>query len=340
MNVVTILIAVLVFGLLIFIHELGHFLTAKWAGITVLEFAMGMGPKIFSFQRGDTTYSLRLFPVGGFCAMDEDNDENVSEGAFCNAPLYKRIAVIVAGSAMNIVLGIVILGILTTQLPLLGTTQVAIFGEDAVSNQYLQVGDEILKVNGSRVRTDNDLIYAFSRDRDGVMDMVALRNGEQITLTGVTFNMDEYEDGTKVVSLDFKVKGVEPTFWGRVRNTFNWTGSLIKQVWGSFTDLIVGRVSVKQMSGPVGVTTAIGQASSIGWKSLFLLVAFITLNLGVFNLLPLPAVDGGRLVFLLIELVRRKPIGARYEGVVHAVGFMLLIGLMVFVTVNDVIKLI
>lgn len=337
-TVVTILIAIVVFSLLIFVHELGHFLTAKWAGIRVYEFALGMGPKLFSRERKGTAYSLRAFPIGGFCAMAED-EESSEPDAFGNAPLYKRILVIVAGSVMNLLMGLVILGFLSSQLQLLGTTQVAMFGEGAVSNQYLQVGDEILKINGHRVRTDNDLIYEFSRDRDGVMDMEVLRGGEKITLTGVTFNMDEYEDGSKVVALDFKVKGVEPTFLGCVRNTFNWTGSLIKQVWGALTDLIVGRVGVDQLSGPVGVTTAIGQATTMGYKSLLLLVAFITVNLGIFNLLPIPAVDGGRLIFLLIELVRRKPIPARYEGVVHAVGFMLLIGLMVFVTVNDVMKL-
>lgn len=339
MNISTIIIAVLVFSLLIFFHELGHFVIAKWSGITVNEFALGMGPKLFSFTRGETDYSLRAFPIGGFCAMEGENEDSSETGAFCNAPLFKRIFVTIAGSAMNIMLGLILLGILSSQQQVLGSTTLAEFQEGAVSNVQLRVGDTIHRINGHRVRTDNDLIYEFSRDRDGVMDMEVVRDGETVLLPAVTFRMETLEDGTKMIDLDFRVKGVQPTAMGIVRNSFNWTGSIVKQVWGSFIDLVTGRYTVNQLSGPVGVTTAIGQASSMGWKSLVMLVSFITVNLGVFNLLPLPALDGGRLLFLLIELVRRKPINPRYEGVIHAVGFALLIGLMVFVTLNDVIKL-
>lgn len=339
MNILTIIIAIIVFSLLIFFHELGHFLTAKWSGITVNEFALGMGPRIFSVTRGGTAYSLRAFPIGGFCAMEGENEDSSDSGAFCNAPLFKRILVTVAGSLMNLMLGLILLGILSSQQQAFGSTVLAEFRQDATSSQQLQIGDDIQKINGHRVRTDNDLIYEFTRDRDGIMDMVVIRNGETVRLPAVAFRMEERSDGTKIIDLDFRVQGVTPTTWGVVKNSFNWTGSLIKQVWGSFIDLITGRYTVNQLSGPVGVTTAIGQASSMGWKSLMLLVSFITVNLGVFNLLPLPALDGGRLLFLLIELVRRKPVNPKYEGVIHAVGFILLIGLMVFVTFNDVIKL-
>lgn len=338
MSIGTILIAILVFGLLIFVHELGHFLAAKWAGVTVNEFAMGMGPKLISRTRGETAYSLRLFPIGGFCAMEGENEDSGATGAFCNAPLYKRILITVAGSLMNLLLGLILLGILSSQQPLMGTTTIAKFDEGAVSSSQLRAGDEILKINGRRVRTNNDLVYEFQRDRDGVMEMQVLRDGEKLNLT-VAFRMEQMEEGINIINLDFKVVGVEPTAMGVIRNSFNWTGSIVKQVWGSFVDLITGRYTVNQLSGPVGVTTAIGQASSSGWKSLLLLVSFITVNLGVFNLLPVPALDGGRMIFLLIELVRRKPISAKYEGWVHAVGFILLIGLMIFVTFNDVMKL-
>jgi regulator of sigma E protease len=340
MGIVTILVAILVFGLLIFVHELGHFLTAKRAGVTVNEFAMGMGPKLLSTTRGETTYSLRLFPIGGFCAMEGENEDSEDTGAFCNAKLYKRILITVAGSCMNLLLGLILLGILSSQQELLGTTKIAQFIEGAVSNASLQVGDEVVEINGRQVRNYNDLRYQFSRDWDGVMDMEVIRDGASVLLPSVTFGMEEMEDGSKIINLDFWLVGTEPTFFGVVQDALGRMASFVKMVWGSFADLIMGRVSVDQLSGPVGVTTVIGEATSMGWESLLRLVAFITVNLGVFNLMPLPALDGGRLIFLLVELVRRKPVAAKYEGLVHAIGFVLLIGLMVFVTVNDIIKLV
>lgn len=334
----TILKAVIVFSALIFIHELGHFMAAKWSGITVNEFALGMGPKIISFVRGETRYSLRLFPIGGFCAMEGEDEDSSSPGSFGNAPILKRMIVMIAGAAMNILLGLVLVGILSSQLASFGTNVIGGFREGATSNQVLQVGDTIHKINGHRVRTVNDINYEFGRERDGIMSMVIIRDGEKINLDSVEFKMENIE-GVSYITRDFTAQQAEKTFATTVRNTFNWTLSMVKQVWGSLVDLVTGRYTVNQLSGPVGVTVAIGQVSSFGWFSLLQFVAMITINLGVFNLLPLPALDGGRLIFLLIELVRRKPVAAKYEGVVHAVGFMLLIGLMIFVTVNDVVKL-
>lgn len=342
-NLPQIIIAFLVFGLLIFFHELGHFLTAKWAKIKVNEFAMGMGPTIWNRKKGETVYALRLFPIGGFCALEGDDEESGDERAFGKAPLYKRMIVIMAGSVMNLLLGLLILGLLSSRQTL-GTTTIAEFGEGAVTNQWLQVGDSIRRINNHRVRTDNDMIYEFSRDRDGVMDIEVSRpkpdgTAENVLLKSVAFKMETLPEGVQMITLDFKVKGVRPTFWSATTNAFNWTGSLIRQVWGGFADLITGRYGFNALSGPVGVTTAIGQAARFGWKSLFVLVAFITVNLGVFNLLPLPALDGGRMMFLLIESVRRKPVNPRYEGLVHGIGMLLLIGLMILVTVNDVAKM-
>lgn len=342
-----ILIAVLVFGVLIFVHELGHFLAAKWSGIKVNEFAMGMGPVLFKRQKGETIYALRLFPIGGFCALEGDDQESTDSRAFGRAPLYKRMITMLAGSFMNLLLGLIILGVLSSQQSLLGTTVVNSFGENASSSRWLKEGDEILRINNHRVRSNNDIVYEMMRDRDGIMNIEVARQfespddnkTENILLEGVTFKMETVQDDIQAITIDFTVRGVKPTFLGIVLNSFNWTNSIIKQVWGGFIDIVTGRYGFNQLSGPVGVTSAIGQAATFGWKSLFMLMAFITVNLGVFNLLPLPALDGGRMVFLLIEAVRRKPINPRYEGIVHGVGFMLLIALMVAVTFNDVAKL-
>jgi regulator of sigma E protease len=341
MNIWTILLAMLVFGLLIFIHELGHFLTAKWAGIKVLEFAMGMGPTLWKFTRGETAYAIRLFPIGGFVAMEGEQEDSRDDRAFCNAPLHKRLIVTVAGATMNLLLGLVILGILSSQANLLGTTQVAAFAEDAVSSQQLQIEDTILKINGHRVRSDNDLKYELMRVRDGSAEMVVSRPGVEGNLTlNVPFRMTTVEGAsTTIIYFDFQIYGVKPTAWGVVKNAFNWTGSYAKMVWGSLVNLVTGRFGFNDLSGPVGVTQAISEASSAGIQPLLSFVAFITINLGVFNLLPIPALDGGRLLFLLVELVRRKPLNPKYEGYVNAAGFMLLIGLMIAVTFSDIVKL-
>lgn len=338
-----ILVAVLVFGILIFVHELGHFATAKWSGIKVNEFAMGMGPAIWKKQKGETLYALRAFPIGGFCALEGDDQESQDPRAFGGAPLYKRMLTMLAGSFMNLLLGLIILVILSTQQPLISTTIVNSFGKNAVSNQWLKEGDEILRINNHRVRSSNDIGYEMMRDRDGVMNIEVLRQtggkAEKVLLEGVAFKMETVQDDIQIIARDFSILGVKPTFWGVVSNSFNWTNSTIKLVWGGFVDLITGRFGFNQLSGPVGVTSAIGEAAKFGWENLIYMMAVITINLGVFNLLPLPALDGGRMVFLLIEAVRRKPVNPKYEGIVHGVGFMLLIALMVAVTVNDVAKL-
>lgn len=340
MSIGTILLALVVFGVLIFVHELGHYLAARWAGVQVNEFALGMGPKVFSFTKGETRYSLRLLPLGGFCAMEGEDEDSYSAGSFNNAALPKRVVVMAAGAAMNLLLGLIILTILTTQLDRLGSTTVAGFKESAVSSSQLMSGDKILRLNNRRVWSDNDMIYEFMRDRDGVMDILVERQGEKVLLPGVAFQMRDLGEGMQGIYIDFTVYGVEKTVPGVIFNSINWTGSLVKQVWGSLIDLITGRYGLNQLSGPVGVTTAIGEVSSQGLRPLLMLVAFITVNLGVFNLLPLPALDGGRLIFLFLEAIRRKPINPKYEGVIHAVGFMLIMGLVIFATVNDVARLV
>ena len=336
---VTIIITIVVFGVLIFIHELGHFLVAKAMGIRVNEFALGMGPRLCGFVKGETKYSLRLLPIGGYCAMEGEDDTSEDERAFCNKPVWRRILVVAAGAFMNLVLGFVLLIILVSTMNLVGTTKIAQFNEGAISNQYLQVGDEIVSINGSHVFIDNDIVYGLLSDRDGVVDMVVKRNGEKVKLTGVTFQTEDLGDGVTGTNIDFKVYGVEKTFFGVIKQSACWTLSVVKLVWGSLIDLLTGQFGLNQLSGPVGVASAIGEASTMGIRSLLLFVVFITVNLGVFNLLPIPALDGGRLVFLIVEGIRRKPIKPEHEGWVHMIGFGLLMLLIVVVTFNDIVKL-
>ncbi len=332
------IVVVLVFGFMIFFHELGHFLAAKKAGVKVNEFALGMGPVLLKTQKGETTYALRLLPIGGFVSMEGEDSESGDAGAFCNKSPAKRFVIIAAGAFMNLLLGYVIMLALVMMSSGIATTEIHSFAQGATSNQYLQAGDKIVEINGKRIRTSNDISYELMREDDGIVDMVVVRDGQRVALDGVTFRMEEVQDGVKAIKLDFIVKGVAKNFWNVPVYAFDWTVSIVKQVWMSFVDLIGGRYSINQLSGPVGVATAIGEASGLGLDYMLILVAIITINLGIFNLLPIPALDGGRLVFLLIEAVRGKPVNPNIEGYINVAGLVALMGLMVFVTFNDIAK--
>lgn len=336
-----ILIAVLCFAVMLVFHELGHFLTAKWAGIKVNEFAVGMGPKLFSIKRGETAYSLRLLPIGAFVAMEgeDDGSEAPTERSFMACPVWKHIIVTAAGAFMNILLGFILVVILTSGQELIGTPVIAAFGENAASSAYLRVDDRILSVNGEQVLIDNDIVYSLIRDPDGVVDMEVLRGGEKMKLHKVVFETKDY-NGTSSIVLDFSVYGVEPTVLRVVEYSAGWTFALVKLAWHGFGDLIRGTFTVNQLSGPVGVTEVISEASSQSIDSLLFIVALVTVNLGVVNLLPLPALDGGRILFMLLEVIRGKPINQKVESVIHNAGFILLILLMLYVTANDIMKLV
>ena len=341
MNIVfSILLAVLMFGLIIMIHELGHFITAKLGGIKVNEFAIGMGPTLLKRQKGETTYALRAVPIGGFVAMEGEDEDSADERAFSRRPVWIRILVVIAGALMNLVLGFVILIILTSASKLVPTTTVAKFDETSLSAQSgLQVGDEVLSINGRRIYIANDIDFELMRDKDGYVDMTVLRDGEKVTLTGVQFALAQDDNGNQFISRDFWVLGVPKTVGGVLKESALKTVSIGKMVWVSLLDLITGNVSISQVAGPVGTVDIINQAVSMGWETTLNMLALLTINVGIFNLLPIPALDGGRLVFLLIEAIRRKPIKAKYEGFVHAAGFLLLIGFMLFVTYSDITRI-
>ena len=336
----SIVIAILLFGFMIFFHELGHFATAKWSGVKVNEFSIGMGPKIISKTVGETAYSLRLLPIGGFVAMEGEDEESEDERRFMAAPVWKRMIITSAGAVMNLILGFAVVFVLNCGQPLLGTTVVAGFAEGASSAGYLEAGDEILSVNGEKSGCDYDIVYSLIRDTDGVVEMEVLRGGEKIHLDEVVFDTNEV-NGMKSIVLDFSIYGEEPSFFGRISYAFRWTWSMVKLVWHSLGDIISGEFGISQLSGPIGVTDTISDAvASTNYKGILLILAVVTVNLGVFNLLPLPALDGGRLFFMVIELVRGKPINQKVEGIIHAVGMALLFLLMIIVAYNDIARLI
>lgn len=336
----SIVIAILLFGFMIFFHELGHFATAKWAGVRVNEFSIGMGPKIISKTVGETAYSLRLLPIGGFVAMEGEDEESEDEHRFMACPVWKRIIITSAGAIMNLILGFAVVFVLTCGQNLLGTTTVASFHENSYSKAYLEVGDTILAVNGEKAISDYDISYSLMRDSDGIVSMDVLRGREKIHIDEVVFGTKEI-NGIKSIILDFSIFGEEPTFFGRIGYSLRWTWSLVKLVWRSLGDIISGEFGISQLSGPIGVTGTISDAvQKTNYRGLLLILAVITVNLGVFNLLPLPALDGGRIFFMIIELFRGKPINQKVEGIIHSVGMTLLMILMLIVAYNDILRLV
>lgn len=345
--VLLIIIGVLLFEFIIFIHEFGHFITAKLSGVKVNEFALGMGPKLIKFQKGETLYSLRLFPVGGFCAMEGEDEDSDDKGAFNNAKVWKRMIIVVAGVVMNIVLGFVLMMICLMPNRYFASTTIAVFEENAVSSQTLQVGDKIESINGFGIKTSQDLSFALATATGDSMNMVVTRNGERVDLGAVKFATSTSSDGKSVLHLDFKVQAIEKNFGTLLEQSFWGTVSTVKIVWASLIGLIRGQFGFNEIAGPIGMTSAISQVTAAGLESSFgdavlnlvYVMMMITVNLGVMNLLPLPALDGGRLIFLIIEAIRRKPLNRKYEGYIHAIGLIVLLLFMAVVSFSDILKL-
>ncbi len=334
-------LALLVFGCLIFIHEFGHFIAARLFGVTIKEFSIGMGPKIFSkvSKKNGTAYSLRLLPIGGYVSMEGEDEASEDINAFGNKAVWKRIIITVAGAAMNILLGIVIMFVMVFATKSLASNTVAEFRENAVSSSSLMVGDRIVKVENISVNTGNELVYEIMHKGAKPIDLTVVRNGEKIVIQDVVFG-SETEAGYTFGTVDFYVYSENPTFPNLLKHAFFRSVSTVKMIWDSIIDLFSGKYGIEAVSGPVGATTAIGDAAEAGGTNFFYVMVVITMNLGVMNLLPFPALDGGRLIFLLIELVRRKPLKPEIEGYINFAGLIVLFAIMIIITFKDVIGLI
>ena len=444
-TIALILIGVLLFELIIFIHEFGHFITAKKSGIKVNEFSLGMGPKIFSFGKGETKYSLRLFPIGGYCAMEGEDEETPEPRAFNNAKIWKRMIVIIAGAVMNIILGLLLMFVIVVQQDSFSTTTVSSFPPTSyTANSGLQVGDEIKEINGYGINTSMDFSYPIStadlktvkgdtlevykedccnnlynmaakavqeqgesisdetinalnktlttasgkinavtdkksandiyqeyyKEINSLLgikdytieeikvketrqrytaDILVERDGEEVMLNDVQFfTYTTKDDDEPKMSMDFYVEQMDKTVGSVISQTFKQTISTCKMVYASLGGLLTGKFGFKDLSGPVGIASAVTEVASESLQSGFLdavnsiiyVMMIITVNLGLFNMLPFPALDGGRFVFLLIEAIRRKPVPRKAEAVVNSIGMALLILLTVVITVSDVFKLV
>ncbi|MEE1218955.1 MAG: RIP metalloprotease RseP [Ruminococcus sp.] len=446
-TIALIIIGVLLFELIIFSHEFGHFITAKLSGVKVNEFALGMGPKLFGFKKGETQYCFRLFPVGGFCAMEGEDEDSDEPRAFNNAKVWKRMIIVVAGAVMNILLGILLMFIFVVQINSFSTTTIDEFVPDSYSaNSGLEAGDTIVDINGYSVWNSRDLSFGLatlecqSFDGKSVVvykqdcaintrkayasiindnkitdeklinklydalidgcnkinkatdksqaksymdtackdmysiagiidydlpeiiekderkrfagDVTVIRDGKEVLLEDVqfyTYYADEnaQKEDKPSVAFDFYVFAKEKTVGTVLSETFSQTASVGKMVWTSLTWILQGKFSFNDLSGPVGIATAVTHVASQGLETSFIdavnnilfVMILITINLGMFNMLPFPALDGGRFVFLLIEGIFRKPIPRKYERIVNTAGLILLLGFMAVVSVKDVWQL-
>lgn len=333
------IVAVVLFLLLIIIHEFGHFIAAKLLGVRVNEFAVGFGPKLFSKKFGETNYAVNLIPLGGYCAMEGEDENSEDKKAFCNKPAWRRFIIVVMGAVFNLLSGLIIVAIILAPTKTFATTTVAEFAENSVSSEYLKPDDKILAVDGRKIFTTYDLSYAFTNVKDGKIDIKVLRNGEKVLLKDVTFETAQ-EEGINYLKVDFRVYGQKKTVGSFIKQTVATSISYCAVIWRSLIDLVSGKYGISAVSGPVGTAAAIGSAAKQNLANLLPIMALITINLGIFNLLPIPALDGGRLVFILIEMITRKPVPQKYESVVHTVGFIVLIGFMLLITAKDIWSLI
>ena len=416
-KIIPILIAVLFFGVIILIHEFGHFIFAKIFGVKVNEFAIGMGPTLFKKQGKETKYALRLLPIGGFVSMEGEEEESSDGRAFCNQKIWKRMIIIAAGATFNLILGIIICFCLVCSEDLVGTTNILQFYEGAISNQEggLQANDRIIKIDGKRVFSDYDVSFLMQRNGSGTYEFVVERDGEKITLPEVhfakrtsgnfsynpdctisnvsakmkdaglkdgdriiavngeavltgeemiaaigkdkdyTFNFDVEREGEKlslsdvemmtVTVFDFVILGEDKNLINVTKTSFGYAFSMGRMVYLSLFDLISGQYGMNDLAGPIGtisVITDIAEESiaTVDWSQLFMIMAMITINIGLFNLLPVPALDGGHLFFMFFELIFRKKIPQKYESYIHAAGLVILFAFMALISASDIWKLI
>lgn len=334
------IVLVIVFGILIFIHEFGHFFTARRCGVTIKEFAIGMGPKLFSWKskKYETKYALRLFPIGGFVSMVGEDEASDDEGAFCNKKVWQRFLITIAGPAMNIILGFLLMLIVVLNQPIASTT-IAGFDDNAVSNAQLQVDDKILSVDGVPVKSGTEAVYEIMNKGFEPIDITVERAGSKLSLKDVSFSTFE-EQGVIFGEVDFKVYPQERTFFTLISQTFTRSLSTVKMVIDSLVGLLSGRFGLDAVSGPIGVAEVVGEAAKTDWLQFLYIVTVLTINLGVFNLIPFPALDGGRTLFLIIEGIRRKPLNRNVETYINLAGMLILFAFMIFISFKDIMKLI
>lgn len=329
----TAIAAIFIFLMVVLIHELGHFMVAKLVGIKVNEFSIGMGPKLYQRKEGETEYTLRLLPIGGYVKMEGEDESSDDPRSFNNVPVLSRIGVVITGAIMNFLLAIVVLAIVSygTGMP---TTKIKETQAGTPAQLAgIREGDTILRINGKQTKNWEAIVESINNsDPNNNIELDIQRDGklENILLKPIV------EEGRTIIGI---IPHSEQSISSAIRGGFEKTGTFLKLMFEFVGMIFKGKVSTNDLSGPVGVVREIGVQAQLGIYNVLYILGFISVNLGFFNLLPIPALDGSRVVFLLIELVRGKPIDPNKEGFIHFVGFVLLISLMLVVTYKDIIKI-
>ena len=346
---VSVLFAILLFSILIFVHELGHFIAAKASGVQVNEFAMFMGPAIFKKRKGETLYSIRCIPIGGYCAMEGEDEDTDNPRSFQKAAWWKRLIILVAGAAMNFLFGIIFFAIFFIPVEQIGTPVITEFTECCTFNNEagLQVGDEIVEIDGEKIYVASNVSTLFSLNGTGTHDIVVVRNGERIEFNDFTMaHGHQNENGQEYLHYGIAMGIEDATFGLKLKTIWNTTLDNVRNVRLSLQMLFTGKAGLSDMSGPVGIVDMMSDVatSASSWTdallSLVYFGGFLAVNLGVMNLLPIPALDGGRVVALLlttaVEGITKKKINPKFEGYIHAAGMILLLGLMAVIMFKDI----
>ena len=342
----------LVFGFLIFIHEFGHYITARIFKVSITEFSIGMGPKLLWYDSKKTgiRYTLAMFPIGGYVAMVGEDEDSDDPNAFNKKPAWQRFIITAAGASVNIVAGFLAMIVLVCAINVGGTTVGAVVNEEGFNStegidfevanvdELLQRGDVITAVNGKKVVIRDELSYEIMRHGHEAVTLTVERGGETLTIENARFPVLTTQ-GQTFGLLNISVIATEKNAFTVLHYAVRNSALQVRMVWESLYDLFTGRYTFAAVSGPVGISTAIGEAAQVGWESFVNIVIVISINLGVMNLLPIPALDGGRLITILFEMITRKKIPAKVEGMINGIGLLLLLGLSVIIMVKDVIGL-
>ena len=348
-----IILAFLIFSVLIFIHEFGHFIAAKLSGVQVNEFAIFMGPAIVKWQRGETQYSIRCIPIGGYCAMEGEDEDTDNPRSFQKAAWWKRLIILVAGSAMNFLAGLLIFAGLFLPGKEVAVPQIVEFADCCIFNhaEGLQLGDEFLELDGERIYINGDVGMILDLNPAVTHDVTVLRDGKKVTFENLDMgHIHVNENGEEYYHYGFTYgQSKQVGFGEKLRYIWNVTVDNVRNVRLSLQMLVTGRASVKDVAGPVGIGDMMvgiateSQSTAIAVLNLLSFGGMIAVNLAVMNLLPIPALDGGRVVGLLlttvIEATTRKKLNPKYEGYIHAAGMILLLALMALILFKDIFVL-
>lgn len=332
MNLMTIILALLVFGVIVTVHEMGHFLTAKYFGVTVHEFSVGMGHKLFSRKRNETEYSIRALPLGGYVRMEGEDSESDDPNSFNNKHPLQRMAIIFAGPFMNFILTIVLMSMLFILVGVPVNKVGALIDDMPAQESGMMVGDKIVKINDINIDSWDAVTKTIQSSKDSNLEFTVERNNEKLIIPITAIE----QGGRKIVGItNASEKSPGKSLVYGTKQTFVMLGDMLNFLGKLFT----GKAGDEGVVGPIGIISAVGEAAKTGFENVIYLAAVISLNLGLINLLPIPALDGSRIIFQMIELVRGKKIDPEKEGFVHMVGMILLLALMLFITSKDILRL-